>query len=487
MTAVTPNADVLALVHSDEYSGWVFDAAHPTQGRRFMLAASQLRSAAPTAGVLLTEVEASLFPTFEQLELAHSRDYIEQVLLDGVSGEWSGVRRDLGALALRMAGGTLQAVEELLAGRAMTAVNFAGAKHHAMRHYSSGFCVFNDLVIAARHVLNGERTVYSPVLGRRTVVRRIAILDIDAHHGDGTEAALRDDPRVFTFSVHDGTIFPGTGRDDDPGRHVFNRPLPSGSDDLGLESAIEDFVLFADRFSPDLIFIAIGADGHETDPLSSLTYTAEGMERAVRLVRRAFASTPILLGGAGGYQPDDVTPEAWVRMALAAATPVAPGNEFWVEAIGDIGYLDDPDERAPLAVGEHLDAHLAAHAHLFAHAPLPDRPEPPRAAPVEWVAPADPEGEHRWVPARIGQIRPGEKVRVLRDAFADETIGRRHNGRICEVIEVRDGDVICRSIDNREPVLTGTHYAPYDLEQCAEDAPEGHNDPGATGEGSDHD
>lgn len=465
MTFVIPNADVLALVHSDEYAGWVFDTSHPTQGRRFMLAASQLRAAAPAAGVLLTEVEASLFPTFEQLQYAHSLPYIEQVLLDGVSGEWSGVRRDLGALALRMAGGTLLAVEELLAGRATTAVNFAGAKHHAMRGHSSGFCVFADFVIAARHVLNSERTVYSPVLGRRTAVRRIAILDIDAHHGDGTEAALRDDPRVFTFSVHDGTIFPGTGRDDDPGRHVFNRPLPAGSDDLGLESAIEDFVLFADRFSPDMIVIAIGADGHETDPLSSLTYTVEGMERAVRMVRRAFPDVPILLGGAGGYQPDDVTPEAWVRMALAAATPVAPGNELWVSAVGDIGYLDDPDERAPLSV----DAHLAAHAHLFADSGQPDRPEPPRSVSVKWVAPADPVDEHRWVAARIGQIRPGEKVRVLRDAFADENIGRRHNGRICEVIEVRDGDVICRSIDDREPVLTGTHYAPYDLEQWTGD------------------
>jgi len=464
MTHHIPNADVLALIHADEYATWVFNPSHPTQGRRFTKAAERVREGAKAAGVLLIEVNADLFPTFEQLQDVHSQEYVERVMLDGVCGEWEGVRYDLATTALRMAGGTLLAVEELLAGRAMTAVNFAGAKHHAMRASSSGFCVFNDFAITARHVLNNERTVFCPVTNRRRRVDRIAILDIDAHHGDGVEALLRNDPRVFTFSVHDRTIFPGTGRDDDPDRHVFNRPLEAGAGDEELESAISDFVLFAERFSPELIFIAIGADGHATDPLSTLNYTEAGLERAVRLVRRAFRDTPILLGGAGGYQPDDVTPSAWARMALAAATPVDPDNTYWVAVCGDIGYLDDPEDWAP----------VTANARLIADGRLVDQgPKPPRMQPVQWVAPPDPVDEHRWIPARIGQIRAGERVRVLRDAFADETIGRRHNGRICEVVEVRDGDVICRSIDGRDPVLTTTHYAPYDLQQWS---PEGAGD-----------
>ena len=463
-----PNEDILALVHSPAYAEWVFDAHHPTQGRRFIAAREQLLAQAPDAKVHVLELDSDRFPTFDELRYAHSLDYIEQVLLDGQSGEWSGTRRDLAALALRMAGGTMVAAEALLDGFAHTAVHFAGAKHHAQRDRSSGFCVFNDLVITARHILNGDRTVFSPISGRRIPVRRIAILDIDAHHGDGTEALLKDDPRVFTFSVHDRSIFPGTGHDDDFGRHVFNRPLEPGSGDEELESAIADFVLFADRFSPEMIFIAMGADGHQDDPLSTLTYTDEGMERAVRLVRRAFRETPILLGGAGGYRPDDTTPRVWSRMALAAARPVDPDNPFWVEALGDTGYLDDPDERAP----HPIDAHLLQHAHLFADTPPVDAPQPIRQQRVEWIAPEDPEGEHRWVPARIGQIKPGERVRVMRDAFADEKVGRRHNGRICEVIEIRDGDVICRSIDDREPTLTGTHYAPYDLEQWSDDEPQ---------------
>lgn len=163
------------------------------------------------------------------------------------------------------------AAEALLQGRALTAVNFAGAKHHAMRDHSSGFCVANDLAITARHVLRSQRMVYCSATKSMRREGLIAILDIDAHHGDGTEALSPDSQLIFTFSVHDATIFPGTGRDDDPAVHAFNRPLPSGSGDEALEDAVADFVLLADRFGPDMIFIAMGADSHATDPLSSLT------------------------------------------------------------------------------------------------------------------------------------------------------------------------------------------------------------------------
>lgn len=461
-----PNDDIVVLVHSPAYAQWVFSDNHPTQGRRFTLAREELLARAPEAGVHVFELDSDHFPSMDELRYAHSQQYVEQVLLDGCSGEWDGVRRDLATLALRMAGGTMVAAEALLSGHAHTAVHFAGAKHHAQWERSSGFCVFNDLVITARHILNGDRTVFSPILGRRVPVRRIAILDIDAHHGDGTEALLRDDRRVFTFSVHDRSIFPGTGHHDNEALHVFNRPLDAGSGDEALESAIEDFVLFAERFSPDLIFIAMGADGHAEDPLSTLQYSEEGMERAVRLVRRGFRETPILLGGAGGYRPDDITPRVWTRMTLAAARPVDPKDVFWIEAIGDIGYLDDPDERD----ARSIDEHLLQHAHLFADDAPTDAPQAPRAQTVAWVAPADPHGEEFWAPALMGQIRPGDRVRVLRDAFASEALGRLHNGRICEVLEVRDGDVICRSIDDREPRLDGAHYAPYLLEQRVEDS-----------------
>jgi acetoin utilization deacetylase AcuC-like enzyme len=112
--------------------------------------------------------------------------------------------------------------------------------------------------------------------------------------------------------------------------------------------------MFSGRYSPDMIFIAMGADGHETDPLSSLQFSIEGMVQVVRNVRRAYPETPILLGGAGGYQPDTITPEVWARMAVAAARPVDPGTSHWVSPLGEIGYLDDPEEVLPSAATERF-------------------------------------------------------------------------------------------------------------------------------------
>ena len=146
-------------------------------------------------------------------------------------------------------------------------------------------------------------------------VERIAILDIDAHHGDGTEALTRENSRVFTLSVHDKTAFPGSGKCHDEGSHVFNRPLEAGSGDLELKDAVDDFIMFTDRYFPDMIFIAMGAEGHETDPLSSLNYSVEVMVQVIHNVRRA-------------YQPDTITPKSgpachWPRqLRLNQVTPI---------------------------------------------------------------------------------------------------------------------------------------------------------------------
>ncbi|CAB4906813.1 unannotated protein [freshwater metagenome] len=297
----------LILVHSDAYVDWVFSDSHPTQGRRFNNARERLLEFALTNGIEVLEVESDHFPERSQLERVHSTAYVAAVLDEGRSGEWSGERHELGHIAHRMVGGTILAADALVAGQALTAVHFPGAKHHAQRDHSSGFCVFADLAITAKYLLDGN-----------SGVSRISIIDIDAHHGDGTEALLREDPRVQTMSVHDRTIFPGTGHADDTDREVFNEALPYGSGDSQLTVAVARFIGEAQRFAPDLLMLALGADGHDSDPLSTLTYSINGMVAAVGMIREAFPELPILIGGAGGYQPDDVTPEVWARMAIAA-------------------------------------------------------------------------------------------------------------------------------------------------------------------------
>lgn len=216
-----------------------------------MKAAERLQEVTLGLGLGLTVIDSDLKPANELLEYAHDPVYLNEVLKQGISGEWDGSRLDLAHIAHLMAGGTLLATESLLRQHAEIAVHFAGAKHHAHYDHSSGFCVFNDFAIAAQHALRSPREIHDPKSGVARVVERIAILDIDAHHGDGTEALLGSNRQVLTFSIHDSTIFPGTGFDSDPENHIYNRPLEYQAGDRELQSATQEFTDIAGRFEPD--------------------------------------------------------------------------------------------------------------------------------------------------------------------------------------------------------------------------------------------
>jgi acetoin utilization protein AcuC len=174
-----------------------------------------------------------------------------------------------------------------------------------MQNYSSGFCVFNDFAIAAKIA---QQHGY-----------KVAIFDLDAHHGDGTEELLRTEP-ILTYSVHDATIFPGTGMSSNPNQFAYNKPLASGAGDKELDTAVSEFIEVAQRFGATMIFIACGADGHALDPLSTLNYSVNGIASAVAQIRSSFLELPMLIGGAGGYHPDTFTPEIWSNAVLAAGT-----------------------------------------------------------------------------------------------------------------------------------------------------------------------
>jgi acetoin utilization protein AcuC len=256
----------------------------------------------------LTIVEPRLAAKDELLRV-HSSRYISEVLDDHESGQWSGERPDLSNLAALFAGGTLVALDALLTGKTNTAVHFPGAKHHAQYDYSSGFCIFADFALAAD-------------IATKDHGKKVAILDIDAHHGDGTENLTSDNPNVLTFSIHEKGIFPGTGNECEPAKQVYNYPLGSNEpaqnpnkDDQALINGVTEFSRLAEQFEPDLLFIACGADGHAEDPLSSLQFTLEGYGSTAKLIRSSFPSIPILVGGAGGYLPDTRTPEVWCHFA----------------------------------------------------------------------------------------------------------------------------------------------------------------------------
>ena len=298
------------LVHADEYKNWIFDPTHPTQGRRFSNARDLLTAAAKEKGLDLVEVLPRPATEAELLRV-HTSDYIDAVLNQHLSSEWDGERADLANLARLFVGGTLIALDALLTNKSKLAIHFPGAKHHAQADHSSGFCVFNDFAIAAD-------------IATKDYGLRIAILDIDAHHGDGVENLTKGNHSVITFSIHQGGIFPGTGYESEAG-DFYNIPLEAGAGDAELLEAIDQFISVVgarDRiwnWQPDLLFITCGADGHIEDPLTGLSYSVAGYVAAAKKVRERFPDLPILLGGAGGYLPDTRTPEVWSNVAVALA------------------------------------------------------------------------------------------------------------------------------------------------------------------------
>ena len=298
------------LIHDDLYSGWVFEPAHPTQGRRFNNAKDFLLTLSREENLEIVELTPRL-ATSEELERVHSPKYVREVIKDHVSNEWQGIRPDLSQLATLFAGGTLEALRQLLEKEARLAVHFAGAKHHALFDRSSGFCIFNDFALAAE-------------IATKDYGLNLLILDIDAHHGDGVEFLLADNYKAVTFSIHQRGIFPGTGEKSVVG-NFYNFPLEPGATDKDLLEGVDSFIGIVGAreriwdWTPDILFITCGADGHEEDPLTGLKYTVEGYIEVARRVRDRFRDIPILVGGAGGYLPDSRTPEIWSKFVAELA------------------------------------------------------------------------------------------------------------------------------------------------------------------------
>ena len=301
------------LVHSDQYAHWIFDPTHPTQGRRFINGRNLFIDLMNAQGNPFTEVEPRL-ATRAELERVHASSYVDEILINHTSTQWSGQRPDMATLASTFVGGTLVALDALLNKKALTAIHLPGAKHHAQFDHSSGFCIFGDFAIAAD-------------IATKDYGLKVAILDIDAHHGDGTENLTADNPEVLTYSIHEKGIFPGTGNESSPEQQIYNAALESrdkhtnlfGKGDVALSYYVHDFVGLLDDFKPDIIFIACGADAHQEDPLSSLQYSIEGYVAVAQLIRTKYPDMPILMGGAGGYLPDTRTPEVWANFAAALA------------------------------------------------------------------------------------------------------------------------------------------------------------------------
>ncbi|TXH34506.1 MAG: histone deacetylase family protein [Rhodospirillaceae bacterium] len=202
----------------------------------------------------------------------HGADYVEAVLGAIPDEDYAMLDGDTivspgsGQAALRAAGATMAAVDAVAAGQvrnAFCAIRPPG--HHAEATRAMGFCLFNNIAIAAAHA----RATHG--------WGRVAVVDFDVHHGNGTQHMFEADPSLFFASTHQMPLYPGTGAVQETGcGNICNAPLPPGAGSAEFRAAMSDIVLpTVEAFRPDLLLISAGFDAHRADPLANLAFEAE--------------------------------------------------------------------------------------------------------------------------------------------------------------------------------------------------------------------
>jgi acetoin utilization deacetylase AcuC-like enzyme len=283
--------------------GWIEPgephAEHPATKRR-------IRNLLDASGLLPRLVPITPLPaTEEQLLRFHTPHYLSRVraLSEGEGGSvgldgWVG--RGSYEVAALAVGGTIAAIDAVLDGavdNAYALVRPCG--HHAEPEEGKGFCIFGNLVLGALHARDARG------------IERIAVVDWDVHHGNGTQAAFYDDPSVLTISVHqDGVFPPASGSVHEKGTGAgagsnINVPLPPGSGGGAYRDAFERVVIPAlHRFRPDLLLVASGFDANGFDPMSRQLLSSEDFRRMARSVRELadeLCGGRLVLSHEGGY------------------------------------------------------------------------------------------------------------------------------------------------------------------------------------------
>ncbi|MCC6306175.1 MAG: histone deacetylase family protein [Rhodobacteraceae bacterium] len=215
------------------------------------------------------------------------------------------------AAALRAAGAAIAAVDAVIAGavaNAFCAVRPPG--HHALAARAMGFCLAGNVALGARHALD------------RHGLARVAIVDFDVHHGNGTQALLWDEPRVRFVSSHQMPLWPGSGSPDEAGAHgqILNLPLAPGTGGAAFRKAYATRVLpWLDAFAPELVLVSAGFDGHRADPLGGLALEAEDfawLTHGLADLAGAHAGGRLVSALEGGYDLDALARSVAAHVAV---------------------------------------------------------------------------------------------------------------------------------------------------------------------------
>jgi acetoin utilization deacetylase AcuC-like enzyme len=303
---------------------------HPESPQRLKLAMDMLQA----LGWLEREGLVQLPPrpaTVDELAAVHDRDYIATIVEAAQAG---GRRMDEDTFisprsyeAARVAAGAgLVAIDAVMAGEINNAYALVRPPgHHATRSQAMGFCLFNNVAVAARYAIE------------RHGLGRVLIVDYDVHHGNGTQDIFYDDPQVLYFSTHQSPLYPGTGRSDETGAGAgegttVNVPLPAYSDWSVYDPIFRQVLApLADRFQPELILVSIGYDAHWKDPLASMgldTVSYVLLTRIVKELAEDLCAGRLILIQEGGYHLD-----AFAQCMVSCLNVLLGGDEV-VDGIG---------------------------------------------------------------------------------------------------------------------------------------------------------
>ncbi|HEY5807346.1 MAG TPA: acetoin utilization protein AcuC [Povalibacter sp.] len=311
-----PNSPTV-LVAGEQIARYGFPNGHPFGSDRHEAFMSELHARGLEERVLREMPRAA---TLEELESFHTAAYIDLVRERSLSGlgfldagdtpAWKGVFE----VASNVVGATLTAVEAVMSGRARRGFVPIAGLHHASRGGAAGFCVFNDCGVAIEQ------------LRRRHGLKRIAYVDIDAHHGDGVFYGFESDPDVLFADLHeDGRhLYPGTGRSDETGSGAavgtkLNVPLPPGASDAEFHAAWPQVEAYVEAGRPEFILLQCGADSVQGDPLTHMGFsdTVHGQAAAsLCAIADRLGHGRIVAMGGGGYNRRNLA-RAWTGVVQA--------------------------------------------------------------------------------------------------------------------------------------------------------------------------
>jgi len=335
------------LIWDEKFLDYNFGPQHPLRPLRVKLTYELIQS----KGILQqgsVEVVKPRLASRAEILLFHEDDYVR--LVEQYSKRGSGLL-DMGdtpafegcyeATSL-VVGASIAAIDGMMSGKLSHAFNPSGGLHHAHPERASGFCIFNDPAIVIAY------------LKSRYNVRRIAYIDIDAHHGDGVMYGYYDDPSVLDIDFHESGqfLFPGTGFPDEIGKGEarglkLNIPLPPSTGDEAYLDAFEQIVPDAlKKYRPEIILVQCGADGHIDDRLAHLRLTTKVYTEVVSQMHdlaHNLCNGRLLLFGGGGYTLANV-PRVWT-VAFSTLAGVKPSDEIpseWSKEFEEAAKEDPP-------------------------------------------------------------------------------------------------------------------------------------------------